>query len=200
MKDLRFLLIASLGTVVLAAINYPLVIKSLGSSKLVNNQLKQAAREVKIEGFRKTETEFWNSIKEIEFDDTSQNTKSNPTEKQPTAESTEVKKREKPLTRFLLLGDSIMYAFGVEFDNAANKSDFKFDEIKVDFKISTGLNRIDFFDWYARTPQVISKYNPDAVIVIFGGNDDQAILDTDGKFRAELTPEWKAAYQERVER
>ncbi|MEO1431832.1 MAG: DUF459 domain-containing protein [Cyanobacteria bacterium J06633_8] len=208
MKDLRFLLIASLGTVILTAINYPLVIKSLGSSQLANNQLKQAAREVKIQGFRKTETDFWNSIKEIEFEDTNQNTKSNTTEKtelfqpekQPTAESTEVKKQEKPLTRFLLLGDSIMYAFGVEFENAAKKSDFKFDEIKVDFKISTGLNRIDFFDWYARTPQLISKYNPDAVIVIFGGNDDQAILDKDGKFRAELTPEWKAAYQERVER
>ena len=208
MKDFRFLLIASLGTLVLTAINYPLVIKSLGSSKLANNQLKQAAREVKIEGFRKTETEFWDSIKEIEFEDTSQNTESNSTEKtsllqpveQAINESTEVKEKEKPLTRFLFVGDSIMYTFGVEFENLARKSDFNFDEIKVDFKISTGLNRIDFFDWYARTPQLISKYNPDAVVVIFGGNDDQAILDTDGKFRAELTPEWKLAYQERVER
>ena len=214
MKDFRILLIASLGTLVLTVINYPLVIKSLGSSKLANNQLKQAAREVKIEGFRKTETEFWNSIKEIEFEDTSQplresqNGKNNPTEKnsllqpgeQPINELTEVKEKEKPLTRFLFVGDSIMYTFGVEFENAAKKSDFKFDEIKVDFKISTGLNRIDFFDWYARTSQLISKYNPDAVVVIFGGNDDQAILDIDGKFRAELTPEWKLAYQERVER
>ena len=208
MKDFRFLLIASLGTLVLTAVNYPLVIKSLGSSKLANNQLKVATRELKIEGLRKTETEFWDSIKEIEFDDTSQNTKNNPTEKtsllqpveQPITESIEVQKQEKPLTNFLLLGDSIMYAFGVEFQNAAKKSDFNFDQIKVDSRHSTGLNRIDFFDWYAKTPQLLSKYNPDAVVIIFGGNDDQAILDTEGKYRNPLSPEWKTAYRERVER
>lgn len=208
MKDFRFLLIASLGTLVLTVVNYPLVVKSLGSSKLANVQLKQASRQVKIEGFRKIETEFWNSIKEIEFDDTSQNTKSNPTEKtsllepaeQSTIESTEVEKQRKPLTRFLLVGDSIMQAFGVEFQNAAKKSDFKFDQIKVDSRHSTGLNRIDYFDWYAKTPQLISKYNPDAVVIIFGGNDDQGILDKEGKSRTPLSPEWKAVYRERVER
>lgn len=241
MKDFRFLLIASLGTLVLTVVNYPLVIRSLGSSKLANNQLKQAARQVKIEGFRKTETEFWNSIKEIEFEDSSQplpygnpfeerrsqnrprfqqakqtalsgsksqNIKSNPTEKtallqpveQPITKSIEVKEKEKPLTQFLLVGDSIMYAFGVEFQNAAKKSDFKFDRIKVDSRHSTGLNRTDFFDWYAKTPQLLSKYNPDAVVVIFGGNDDQAILDKEDKYRTPLSPEWKAAYRERVER
>jgi len=199
MKDFRFLLIASLGAITLTILNYPSVIKSLGSSKFANTELKQAARQVKIEGFRKTEAEFWNNIKEIEFDDNSQSTEKDTVEivlSQPI----KVKKQEKPLSKFLLIGDSIMYAFGVEFENAARKSDFKFDEIKVDSKISTGLNRIDFFDWYARTPQLISKYNPDAVVVLFGGNDDQDILDKDGKYRAELTPEWKAAYKERVER
>lgn len=207
MKDFRFLLIASLGTVVLTAINYPLIIKSLGSSRFANVELKLASRQVKLEGFRKTETEFWNSIKEIEFDDSSQNTNGNPAEntallqaEQATTETAEVNKQEKPLTRFLLLGDSIMYAVGVEFENAAKKSDFKFDEVKVDSRHSTGLNRIDYFDWYAKTPQLISKYNPDAVVVIFGGNDDQDILDKEGKYKTSLSPEWKATYRERVER
>ena len=208
MKDFRFLLIASLGTITLAILNYPSVIKGLGSVKFANTELKQAARQVKIEGIRKTEIEFWNDIKKIESDDSSKKTEDNNVVKtvplqqveQPNVELAELKQQQKPLNRFLLVGDSIMYAFGVEFRNAAKKSDFKFDEIKVDFKISTGLNRVDFFDWYARTTQLVSKYNPDGVVVLFGGNDDQAILDTDGKFRAELTPEWKAAYQERVER
>lgn len=205
-KDFRFLLIASLGTIFLTAFNYPLVIKSLSSSKLANTQLKLAARQINIQDDRKTETEFWNSIKEIDFDDSSQNNQTtkkpelSEIAEQPKTQLTEVKKQEKPLTEFLLVGDSIMYAFGIEFNNAAKKSNYKFDQIKVDSRPSTGLNRIDYFDWYAKTPQLLSKYNPEAMVVLFGGNDDQAILDTEGKYRNPLSPEWKAAYRERVER
>ena len=207
-NDLIFLIIASLSTIFLTIFNYPSVIKSLSSSKLATIQIKQAARQFKLEDAEKPETDFWESIKEIEFNYSKQNTDSSTAQKtrflepvqQQTIKSTEVKKKkEKPLTRFLLVGDSIMYTFGIEFENAAKKSNFKFDKIKIESRHSTGLNRIDYFDWYARTSELIYRYNPDAIVVLFGGNDDQIILDKDGKYRAKLTPKWKEAYQQRVE-
>jgi len=208
-NDLNFLIIASLSTIFLTIFNYPSVIKSLSYSKLATTQIKQAARQFKLKDADKTEIDFWESIKEIEFDYRNQNTESNTTEKtrllepvqQPTIKSREVKKKkEKPLTKFLLVGDSIMYTFGIEFDNVAKKSKFKFDKIKIESRHSTGLNRIDFFDWYARTYELIYQYNPDAIVVLFGGNEDQIILGKDGKYRAKLTPEWKAVYEERVKK
>ncbi len=213
-NDFKFLMIVSFSTIFLTIFNYPSVIKSLSTSKLATTQIKQAARKVKLEESNKTETDFWEKIKEIEFNynnqtNNNQNNESQTSEKttlletvqQAKIESTEVKKKQqKPLTRFLLVGDSIMYTFGIEFENAAKKYNFKFDKIKIESRYSTGLNRIDFFDWYARTSELIYKYNPDAIVVLFGGNDDQIILDKDGKYRAKLTPKWKAAYEQRVKR
>ena len=208
-NDLKLLIIMSLSTIFLSILNYSSVIKSLSTSKLATTQIKQAARQVKLEESNKTETDFWEKIKEIEFDYSNQTNDSQTSEittllepvQKPTIKSKVVKKKqEKPLTRFLLVGDSIMYTFGIEFENAAKNSKFKFDNIKIESRYSTGLNRIDFFDWYARTSDLIYQYDPDAIIVLFGGNDDQIILDKNGKYRAKLTPKWKAAYEERVKR
>ncbi|NMG07540.1 DUF459 domain-containing protein [Brasilonema sp. UFV-L1] len=208
MKDKRFFLISSSVSLLLIVANFPLFIKSLGSSQIAIPRMKQAAQQVKIEGVRKHEQEFWNSIKEIDFDPIKK--KSDIPQVQPTLSQiykpqqtpleVSQKKPEKPYTRFLLLGDSIIYALSVEFENAMKKSSYKYDTLKVEYKISTGLNRIDFYNWYLKTPQVINKYKPDIMIVVFGGNDDQDILDTKNIYRAELTPAWEKAYQERVER
>jgi uncharacterized protein len=208
MKDFKFLLISSLVAVTLISTNFSIFLKSLGSNKFASAKVKEIAQQVKIEGFRKTEQHFWDSIKEVDFEEAKN--KSELVEAKATALSTPAepkanlktdgKKLEKPYTRFLLVGDSIMYAFGVAFENAVSKSDYKINKVQVEYKISTGLNRIDFYDWYSRTPKLISKYNPDVMVVIFGGNDDQDIKDINGIYRSELTPQWKKAYQERVER
>ncbi|MEH2195460.1 MAG: DUF459 domain-containing protein [Nostoc sp.] len=105
-----------------------------------------------------------------------------------------------PYKRFLLTGDSIMYYLSVAFENAVKKTDYDFDKITVAFKISTGLNRIDFYNWYFHTRELIQQHHPDVMVVVFGGNDDQSILDINKKFRNELTPDWEKAYEERVER
>lgn len=208
MKDLKFLLFSSLVIITLIGTNLPIFIKSLGSNKFASPKLKEAAQQVKIEDFRKTEQEFWDSIKEVDFEDTSNNSQgaepkpsaSSTPEESGSSSKTDQKKQEKPYKRFLLVGDSTMYAYGVAFNNKITKSNYDFDKIQVEFKISTGLNRIDFYDWYSRTSQLISKHNPDVMVVIFGGNDDQDIKDKNGIYRSELTPQWKKAYQERVER
>lgn len=212
MKDKQFLLITSLASFLLIVFNYPLFLKSISSSKLATNQIKLAARKAEFKGLKKAEAQFWNRIKEVDLDGVKQKTQTDQIvktnlasieKKQSLAKNItkNIKRKPKPpLTRYLLAGDSIMYALGVGLQNGIKKSLYKVDAVNVDFKISSGLNRIDFYDWYKRTPQIISKYNPEVMVVIFGGNDDQDILDKNGVYRGELTPEWEKAYQERVER
>lgn len=89
------------------------------------------------------------------------------------------------------LGTQLQYTLKEKY-NIANT--------KIEYKVSSGLNRIDYYDWYARTREIIQDYGPDVVIILFGGNDTQDITDTQGKYRAILTPEWQKAYQERVDK
>ncbi|MBT8239841.1 MAG: DUF459 domain-containing protein [Acidimicrobiia bacterium] len=71
-------------------------------------------------------------------------------------------------------------------------------EIDIDYHISTGLARPDYFDWPARLSEVISQDSPpEALVYMVGGNDDQAmrlqsvVLDVS-------TPEWLEEYRRRV--
>ena len=68
MKDRDFLLIVSLVTLTLIFSNFSLFLKSLASSKLVSPQIQQAVSQLKIEGIRKNEQEFWSRIKEVNLD------------------------------------------------------------------------------------------------------------------------------------
>ncbi|MGD1873127.1 MAG: DUF459 domain-containing protein [Mastigocoleus sp.] len=225
MQDLKFLTICILVSSILIAINKPLFIKSFGSSKLANYEIKQTAQKIKLEGFSKIESDFWDNIKDIDskpiltpkYSTYSAKSKTNEDKKnlaqisnypqqQKRVESNRESlislsiKQKEPSKRFLLVGDSIMSFLGVAFKNNIKKTEYDLDAIKVSYKISTGLNRIDFYNWYSRTRQLIQQNNPDAMVVVFGGNDDQHILDKSKKLRAELTPEWEKAYEERVER
>ena len=80
------------------------------------------------------------------------------------------------------------------------KQKYNISDTKIDYKVSSGLNRIDYYDWYARTSEIINDYRPDVVVVLFGGNDTQDITDSQGKYRAIMTKEWQKAYQERVQK
>lgn len=218
-KDKQFLFIASWVSFLLILFNYPLFLKSISYSKFTNNQIKLAANKAEFKGFQKTEEQFWNSIKEVDLDGVKENTQIAQVDNQKYNSSTienkslindlkkiellaiaAKKKPEAPLTRFLFVGDSIMYNLGIGLQNKIQKSLYHVDMIKIDFKNSSGLNRIDFYDWYSRTSQLIDKYNPQAMVVIFGANDGQDILDKNGEYQTQLTPLWEKAYQERVER
>ncbi|WP_445242581.1 SGNH/GDSL hydrolase family protein [Microcoleus sp. Pol12B5] len=104
-----------------------------------------------------------------------------------------------PYRKFLFIGDSVMFDLGIQLQYTLKKK-YNIVDTKIDYKVSTGLNRIDYYDWYARTRQILNNYQPDVVIVLFGANDRQNIIDSQGKGRAVLTKEWQKAYQERVER
>src|SRR5690606_26183039 len=63
----------------------------------------------------------------------------------------------------------------------------------LDYKLSSGLARPDFYDWPARFRQEIPRVDPDIVVVTFGGNDAQPIggnaVDSDA---------WRQEYGRRV--
>jgi hypothetical protein len=50
----------------------------------------------------------------------------------------------------------------------------------VDYKVSSGLARPDFYDWPAHLRETLPQIDPDIVVVTFGGNDAQGMSNADG--------------------
>ena len=48
-------------------------------------------------------------------------------------------------------------------------------ETDLNYKVSSGLARPDFFDWPTELEQKIPEVDPDIVVVTFGGNDSQGL-------------------------
>jgi uncharacterized protein len=209
MRDREILLIVTSVILTLIFSNLSLFLKSFSSTPLASSEIKQAARQIEIDGFRKSEQDFWSKIKDINFDSIPKKAKSSPinTATKPTVASPKPAKKPTPakpkLTvpyrKFLFIGDSVMFDLGTQLQYTL-KEKYNIANTKLDYKVSSGLNRIDYYDWYARTSELIQDYRPDVVIVLFGGNDTQDITDSQGKYRAILTPEWQKAYQERVDK
>jgi len=104
---------------------------------------------------------------------------------------------EKPI-KILMVGDSLVeVGFGPVFE--AELLSYAGLEIRREGKCSTGLNRIDYFDWYDYTEELISEYQPDILIVMFGANDGQNIISSEtGKKSKFGTDLWSEIYTERV--
>jgi len=75
----------------------------------------------------------------------------------------------------------------------------------LDYKVSSGLSRPDFFDWPSHFAQEIPAVNPDIVVVTFGGNDAQGLRNKDGTWAVDHSPgsgsddaDWRAEYAKRV--
>jgi hypothetical protein len=67
----------------------------------------------------------------------------------------------------------------------------------LDFHISTGLTRPDFFDWPAHFADDVLPSKPEVLVVIFGANDSQPMV-VDGKAQNIDSPEWQAEYRRRT--
>jgi lysophospholipase L1-like esterase len=72
---------------------------------------------------------------------------------------------------------------------------------KVDARIATGLERPDVFNWFTYVREQMRTRKPNAVVVMFGGNDDHNLMTglpegtTIGSFGS---PSWTAEYRRRV--
>ena len=99
--------------------------------------------------------------------------------------------------RLYIAGDSQAQDFGHALERLVGKTGLV--DPTLDFKVSSGLVRPDFFDWPKHFEQQIAKLNPDIVVIDFGGNDTQGILLADGTAISDVqSPEWSAEYARRV--
>ena len=72
-----------------------------------------------------------------------------------------------------IAGDSMMGLPGMALTNLSNKT--KLIKPLLDYHISTGLVRPDAFNWPAQLQSQVKAFDPGAVVVMFGANDNQPV-------------------------
>jgi hypothetical protein len=96
-----------------------------------------------------------------------------------------------------IAGDSMMGLPGMALTNLSNKT--KLIKPMLDYHISTGLVRPDFFNWPAQLQAKVKAFDPGAVAVMFGANDNQAVQTPSGEIYQFGSDGWKKEYRKRVQ-
>jgi hypothetical protein len=92
-------------------------------------------------------------------------------------------------------GDSMARDFGQAGERlASSRGTFT---PTLDYRISTGLSRPDYFNWPVHLRDDVLPTNPEVMVVVFGANDGQP-LEVDGVVRQVRDPEWQEEYRRRV--
>ncbi len=94
-----------------------------------------------------------------------------------------------------IMGDSMVRFFGDVMVSLAD--DTGVIEASAEHQLSSGLSRPDFYDWPTRIVEVLAAEDPDAVVLMFGGNDAQAIV-VDGQIARRFSDAWVQEYSARV--
>jgi len=92
-------------------------------------------------------------------------------------------------------GDSMAMVFGQSLVAMADQTGVI--DTALDYHISSGLSRPDFFDWPKRLKKEMESFQPDVPVALFGANDAQDV-DYEGKVLYFGSDEWLALYHERV--
>jgi hypothetical protein len=103
--------------------------------------------------------------------------------------------------RMWIAGDSLVVVPGDSIQQAAAGSPVLDPVGPVDGRIATGLERPDVFNWFTHLRQVTTKERPNAVVLMFGGNDDHDYmtgLPPGVHIGAFGSPSWVAEYRRRV--
>jgi len=104
---------------------------------------------------------------------------------------------KKQINKILIVGDSmIVEGFGPRLEN--DLSVYSDLEVKRRGKYSTGLNRRDVFDWNKYSLELIEEFKPEVLVVMFGANDSQNILDNQNQPYRVSDPEWDGIYTQRA--
>ena len=96
-----------------------------------------------------------------------------------------------------IAGDSMMGLPGMALTNLSVKT--KLIKPLLDYHISSGLVRPDFYNWPARLQQQVKSFDPGAVAVMFGANDNQPLRSASGDIYQFGSDGWKTEYRKRVE-
>jgi uncharacterized protein len=99
--------------------------------------------------------------------------------------------------RVVVVGDSLAAGLGVYLEREFRPALVR---LSRQGRISTGLSRLDYFDWLTAMRQIENGFRPDLVVVMVGDNDNQNLQTPDGKVVADIGSfEWPRAYQDRVD-
>ena len=98
--------------------------------------------------------------------------------------------------RILVIGDALAGGLGAGLSRMA-EPEGRF-EIVNRFQETSGIARPEVYDWAASLPKIMEGKEFNAVVVLLGANDRQAIRE--GDFRLLFnTTEWKAAYEAEID-
>lgn len=112
------------------------------------------------------------------------------------AQSTLLSVRKQPV-KIAVVGDSVANDLGRGLEDLfENKRGV---QIIKKTQFATGLVRTDFFDWNTTVRAFFRQHNPDVVLVVMGGNDNQAIR-LKGLRYEPSDKAWLAEYERRVAR
>jgi hypothetical protein len=92
-------------------------------------------------------------------------------------------------------GDSMAMTFGESLVAMADRTGVI--ETALDYHVSSGLSRPDFFNWPKRLNAEMKGFQPDVVVFASGANDGQDVQ-YEGKLYSYGTKEWNDLYRERV--
>ncbi len=124
-----------------------------------------------------------------------------------TTTTTKSASRFQPLTvskehpaRIFVAGDSLSFEFGTSlYRIAAGEHIYRpAGDNTVDFKVSSGLARPDYFNWPAELAHQVAALNPQIVVLMLGSNDNQPLLAPDGRTYSFATAGWVKEYHRRV--
>ena len=99
-----------------------------------------------------------------------------------------------------IVGDSDAGTFGPYLQTLLDNTGIV--ETELNYKVSSGLSRPDFFDWPAEFERTLPEVDPDVVVATFGGNDAQGLAVGSGEFiigdPVDNEAEWKQEYTARA--
>ncbi len=101
---------------------------------------------------------------------------------------------DRPL-RVWVGGDSMAQNSGAQVVQYVQESGVM--KATLDYHISTGLSRPDYYDWPRRLAYVARVLQPDVAVAFFGANDAQAVA-IDGRVLGSESAAWDALYAQRV--
>lgn len=94
-------------------------------------------------------------------------------------------------------GDSITQTLGASLQRVLSTTGVF--TSTLDYQISTGLARPDYFNWPEHlVDDVLPKDSPSVLVMMFGANDGQNMTDLQGKGLVRGSPEWLTEYRRRV--
>jgi hypothetical protein len=101
---------------------------------------------------------------------------------------------EKPL-RVWVGGDSMAQVYGQSVVAACEERGTL--DCTLDYRISTGLTRPDFFDWPAHLADDVLPTTPEVIVIMFGANDAQGMELASGVHQVR-DKAWQDEYRKRV--